>query len=246
MEKQKLLEIIVPIVASGVLSGTVLNGIVTHILYNKKLKKEQRIKFENMIGDKIVDALLYVKELTKKSSVIEIYGIDEKLEQHEFSAFDRNVIYPEIMNSDKDLQNFLEMIRKCRENYEEYLDCAIVLQIVYIDRYICELIKYYKELDQEEIEGILPALGTILIIDIQKWQKNCDKMLIRRLNKAKCKMEVQFGRKYNFLRKRIVEKQWEKSQLYVLINGPQKKKDEIALFLVQGLLKEAIEKQENS
>ena len=68
-----------------------------------------------MIGDKIVDALLYVKELTKKSSDIEIYGIDEKLEQHEFSAFDRNVIYPEIMNSDKDLQNFLEMIRKCRE-----------------------------------------------------------------------------------------------------------------------------------
>lgn len=150
------------------------------------------------------------------------------------------------MNSDKDLQNFLEMIRKCRENYEEYLDCAMVLQIVYIDRYICELIKYYKELGQEEIEGILPALGTILIIDIQKWQKNCDKMLIRRLNKAKCKMEVQFGRKYNFLRKRIVEKQWEKSQLYVLINGPQKKKDEIALILVQGLLKEAIEKQENS
>ena len=92
-----------------------------------------------------------------------------------------------------------------QRNYEEYLDCAMVLQIVYIDRYICELIKYYKELDQEEIEGILPALGTILIIDIQKWQKNCDKMLIRRLNKAKCKMEVQFGRKYNFLRKELLK-----------------------------------------
>lgn len=66
MEKQKLLEIIVPIVASGVLSGTVLNGIVTHILYNKKLKKEQRIKFENMIGGQDCRCIIVRERIDEK------------------------------------------------------------------------------------------------------------------------------------------------------------------------------------
>lgn len=42
MDKKEIIELIIVSAISSVLSGVFLNGIVTHILYSRKLKKEQK------------------------------------------------------------------------------------------------------------------------------------------------------------------------------------------------------------
>lgn len=225
METQEIIEVlnsiepmtkrqIIIYIISAVLGSSVLNGFITHMLYNRKLKKEQKVKFENMIGEKIANALLYVYEITTSASSIEVYNAEDKKADGSLNLFDRNAIYPAIMNDGESLDNFTNMIHKCRTEYEKYLDCALALQIVYIERYMEQLKTYSAKHGGEQV---LPTMGTIFIVDIQRWQKKCDKMLIRRMNKSKCRLDYHQGKKWQILREWFIVRQWEKSFLYKIM-----------------------------
>ena len=53
MQKQEIIFSII----STILGSSVLNGIVTHILYNNKLKKELKYKGNDMIAQDIANSL---------------------------------------------------------------------------------------------------------------------------------------------------------------------------------------------
>ena len=241
MDEVTKLQLILSVI-STVLGSTVLNGILTHILYSRKLKKDKGVKFENMIGEKIAEALLSVARLTKKAKGIEIYDINSELETGSLDVFNGNTIYPEIMNDVESLNMFMGAISTCRNEQEEYLDCAIALQVVFIDRYITELRVFAGRYGTQQI---YPVLGTVIIFDLQKWHKKCDKMLIRRLNKTKCRLEYHGGVKWKILRKWIVERQWKQSWLYQLKNGASKKKNEPMVHMIEKVLNNVYEDPES-
>ena len=51
-------EIIVSIIIA-VLGSAGLNGLITHMLYNSKLKKEQKMRAKDIIWEKIVSGRIY-------------------------------------------------------------------------------------------------------------------------------------------------------------------------------------------
>lgn len=55
MDKEKLLLSIL----STILGSSVLNGVITHILYNNKLKKELKNKGNDMIAQDIANSLQF-------------------------------------------------------------------------------------------------------------------------------------------------------------------------------------------
>lgn len=217
----KIIELIVTSAVTGVLSGVFLNGIATHMLYSIKLKKEQKVKFANSVGEKIANALIEVKKLVNYSETIEIFNAEAEMKKDDFDAFSGNVIYPAFMNEPQSLIDFKNMIVACRTDCEKYLDCGTALNLVFIERYIEQLMIYLSNFNDKRL---MPALGTIFIADIQRWQRRCDKRVIKRINNQKYKLEYQNGYKWKIMRKWFVQKNWEKTILYALLNDKCKKK----------------------
>lgn len=215
---------IINLLVAAVISSSVINGIVTHALYSRKLKKEQRMKSGSMIGEKITSALLEVRELELELNVIEEY---EERHIESYDAFKENTIYPAIMNNAQTLISFSDKIDEIRRNYERFLDNEVALYLLFMDRYISQLMMYCAQFHNELL---FPALGTLFIGDLCKWQKKFDKVLVRKINKASYKMEVQRGAKWKLLRKLIFERQWEKTLLYALIYDVCKNKKKIESY----------------
>ena len=70
-----------------VYAGEILTGIVvavvsvaaSHIFYRFKLRKEQKVRFQDVIGEKIANALLAVWDIERKAHTQEIYDIEKKI-----------------------------------------------------------------------------------------------------------------------------------------------------------------------
>lgn len=92
-------QIIVTLVAA-ILSSGLLNIIITNIMYKRRLKKEQKIGQENMIGEKINEALLDMRSVELRCEEIEVYGIEEELQKQSFDAFQQKGFYLAILTDE--------------------------------------------------------------------------------------------------------------------------------------------------
>ena len=81
--------------------------------------------------------------------------------------FEGEMIYPEVLNDFKTMNEFIEDIQICRKEHEKNFSCRLALYLVYIDRYFQELRLYSATIQESE----LPLIGTVLIFDLQEWQK---------------------------------------------------------------------------
>lgn len=97
------------------------------------------------------------------------------------------------MNDPESLMNFHNEINSCRRKYEKTLDCKTAINLLFIDRYIKQLMIYLSGFQDKRI---MPALGMIIIFDIQSWQKRCNRGLVYRINNQKYKLEYQDGYKW--------------------------------------------------
>ncbi len=207
---QVLVSIVIAVIGSGI-----INVFFNQLFSRRNMKKEQKMRAEDATGKKISDALLEVKELIRISEGIEIYNVSEEIERNDFNAFKPEAIYPEIMDDVESLFGFLDLIRDCRKRNEPYLDCGTALHLVFIERYMEQMIHYIGTFNEP---GLIPVFGTIFIVDIQQWQRRCDKQIIKRIKHQKYELEYQKGLKWKVLRKKIIVGEWEKTILYTLIN----------------------------
>ena len=219
MDKKEIIELIIVSAISSVLSGVFLNGIVTHILYSRKLKKEQKVKFANSIGEKIVASLIAVREMVYRTKTIEIYNAETETKKENFCVIDGNIIYPEFMNDIESLKNFYNNIISCRKKHEKNLDCKMAFELLFIERYIEQLMAYTSRFNDKRI---MPALGTIIVPDVQTWQKRCDKRIISRINNQKYKLEYKGGYRWKLISERILKRKFKQTVLYALINDKAK------------------------
>lgn len=209
-------EIILSII-SIILGSSVLNGIITHFLYNNKLKKELKNKGNDLTAQEISNSLQYYRKLELQLNVHEIYDIENELETRGSNVdfFGEETKYPAIFNDWSSYNNFMDQIHICRETHEKNLPCKLALNLLFIDRYIMQLSLFMSE------NGNEPALqfwGGIFIADLQKWQKKIDKLIVKEINKYTYKIESHSSLKWKRLRKREFVKQYESTVLYYLIN----------------------------
>lgn len=209
-------EIILKIIIAAI-SGFI--GVMfTHIFYKSKLKKEQKVRFDNVVGDRIADSLIKIRDIELISSTIEIYDINGLLSKKgsKTDFLNEGPRYLAIFNDWKTYNDFMHKITEVRQTLERDVDCEVALYLVFIERYLYQLSTYMSEFRDEKL---LPVLGTIFTLDIQKWQMSFDKVLIKKINSHICKLESHDGIKWKIKRKRIVEKPWKESILQMLITG---------------------------
>ncbi|MFD2628771.1 hypothetical protein [Oceanobacillus kapialis] len=198
----------------SVLGGGLGGVILTHLFYKSKLKKEQKIRFQNEVGDRIAKSLIEVRDIELKADVIEVYDIENQLESRgsNLNIFESSAIYPAIMHDKQSLIDFINDISFARYNYEKDLDCQVAAYLLYIERYLSELSLFLSDFD----EDAMPTLGTIFIADIQKWQRSFDNILVKKINSHPTKFERHHGFRWKLEKNRTRKKLYYVSILYRL------------------------------
>lgn len=226
-----LLDVIIALVSGG------LGVLLTHIFYKAKLKKEQKVRFENVIGDHIASSLLLIRDLELECQSMEIYNIHKLLndEDANINLFGDLCQYLSIFNDWNCYKEYLNKIHEVRHKYEKYADCEVTLYLVFIEKYLYQLGLYLSEYD----EKLLPAFGAIFSGDIISWQREFDKVLIRKINSNRCKIESHFTLKYKRKRRKIIDKRWKKTLLGLIKTGyAKKKKDKVVLEMINIFFKQ--------
>lgn len=227
MTREEIVSIIIALVGSGA-----LNAFISNILYTRKLKKELKSNGDNMLAEEIEKSLLEIRELELKTKEQEILNIESEINNRgsKVNMFGNEAIYPAIYNSMESLMGFYSDIQICRRKYEKNVSIKIALNLVFIDRYILQSIVFIK--DNLEILN-MQEWGAIFILDIQKWQKRFDKILIKEINKHNYKLESHETRKWNKIRKKELEKQYNSTILSFLLTGECNKKDKEKMYMVK-------------
>ena len=189
---------------------TALNA-VYHKWY---IRKEQKMRYENVVGDKIAEALIAVRDIEMEVRTQELYKLEERLKEGNLNMFSPGKIYPAIMSSPQDFFDFLNKVNKARGDYEQYLDYKSAAFLYYIENYGYTLAKYiseHKALD-------FPTAGTIFYIDLQQWQQQYDRVLVKAINKSRLKLYSKNGWRWERAKKNVMRSLWDNSKLCTLIN----------------------------
>lgn len=234
-------EIILSII-SIILGGGVVNGIITHILYNNKLKKELKYKGNDVIAKKIEESLEYVRELENSLNEQEIYDVDSVLEKKKdkvnfFGAMGNGeeAYYLSIFNSFETYNEFMDKVRICRKKYEKNLSCRIALNMVFIEKYLYQLSMFMSVHGGEKD---IQFWGCIFSCDLIRWRARLDRMVIRETNKYSFKLESHDSNKWIRLRKRELTEQYQDTLLNYLLNGECRKKDRKRMEEMKGYIEE--------
>lgn len=205
----------------GVAVVTAVATTILNVIYNMwRMNKDQKMRFENVIGDKVAQALDAVRDLELKINVQEIYQVEDCLEKKNMDMFNLGAVYPAIMNSVQDFTDFMNQVNKAREEYEKYLDYKTAAYLYYMEKYSMNLAKYIA--DNQPLG--LQVAGAIFYGDLQKWQKKYDKLIIKKINRQKCRLYSKDGWRWEQAKKDVMNKLWKKSVLYGLmenINNPE-------------------------
>lgn len=175
-------EIIVSLVVA-VLSSAVLNGIITHLLYKNKLKKEREIGHEKMIGDKIYESLTQARELELMCKVQEIYDPEKAFSEEEFSAWNDQTIYLGITKDQESFSKFVDRISELRTEYDQYMSYKESAYLKYIENYCLDFFHFAGVYNVSIKEA-----GAVFIYDFQRWQQRFERILIKRMNNPKYKL----------------------------------------------------------
>lgn len=232
-------------VISIILGSSVLNGIITHILYSSKLKRELKNKGNDMIAQKIVKSLQFVRNMELELTKQEIYDIENELTDQgsKLNLFGGECIYPEIFNNWQSYNKFMDTIHECRSKHEQNLSVKVAINLVFIERYISQLSLFMSENGGEES---LPFWGTLFIFDLQKWQSKMDKLLVKEINRYTYNLESHATKKWRQIRKKELIKQYESTILYYLLNGKCRKKDKRKMEFLKNSLEEILSNKDNN
>ena len=218
-------------VISLMLGSSVINGIVTHILYSRKLKKDQIARTQGMLWNKIIEALECVRNIELEAKTIEIYKIEQLLESNGYiDIFGGEATYPAIMENHETFYQFFDKINDSRKEWGKYLDPCVVSYLYYMQMYSTQLMDYLKKNNVTNY----PLAGAAFIFDISEWQEAFEKLLVKRINKQKHKLYVEDGIRWKISKKIIKRKLWKKSILYGLEKNTNDFRVEIAKAIIYG------------
>lgn len=199
-----------------IITGAAVGGLVTYIITALKDRRDRKIEYEKDIGSKIAKSLYFIRETLQIFKEIEVYNLEEELEKgNSDGSLSKHAVYPSILSDGKTLISYFDIINDARKEHEIYLSYKSSSYLFYISNYLLELTKFAARLDSVDY----PLLGAFLITDFQNWQEKFDKVIVKEINKNKLKLVSKSGYLWEWNKKRINKKYWDKSLLKELLQA---------------------------
>ena len=218
------------IIAAG---AAIASFIITRVADVAKIKSEQNIGFRTDIGKNISKAMIAMREVVYELSVFEVYNIESRLEKGETIDIMGNPgIYPAVMTDRETLFAFVSELQKLNKESASFLDRRLSAHLWIIDRYLFTLAQFVA---QRELGDDLPLVGAFVILDLNKWQRETDRLIVKRMNKVRCKIQVKSGHLWEFEKRRAEKKYWTESLLYKVINNPESEEAKEVEALLMGV-----------
>ncbi|WP_320972198.1 hypothetical protein [Enterocloster bolteae] len=222
MDREQMINLVV----AAVVSSTVLSAIVTHLLYARKLRKEQRIRSEGITGEKIVEALYKIRDIELRCCEMKILETEEWLSYGVgLDFFGGTLSYPTIMSSTESLDAFFDMINVARREEERYLGYKTASYLSYMENYILQLVQY---LHKNNLDESYPLAGYVIQKDFIDWQIRTEKNVVNAINSPKYKLSIHTGIKWIIMQKIVKRELWNKSILNGLLNDSKDSKVKMA------------------
>lgn len=180
----------------------IITAVATHLFETRKLKKEQKIQYENGIGEKTAMALLSVREVELKLTEIEAYKPLFDIESGQSRFFEENVFYPAIMTTRDTLSDFFDKICDARQKYEPLLSLKSAANLFAMERYIADMLIYLKVVGMQDHPA---EVGLLVIADLNKWQKRFDEVLVSEINRPKYKFFSKSGKRWENQKKKAIK-----------------------------------------
>lgn len=210
------------IIIPGILGicGIIIGAIINNFYHKSNIKKEQKVRFENMIGEQIASSLTHIRNIEQKINIMEIYDVEnqinDNIKSEELASYP---IYPAIMENHDTLLVFLDDISEARKSHADNVDNKTAAYLLIMNHYLMRLLALLKHVDEHDYH----IIGAIIYIDFQRWQKDFDKLLINRINKSTVKLYSHTGWKWELAKKKYTKKYWDKSILKIITTQNIKK-----------------------
>lgn len=206
--------------------GEIITGILvafisligTHLFYKGKLRKEQKVRFQDVIGKKIAEALLAVWDIERKTHAQETYDIENKLNNTEgmVGFLNPQGVYLEIMSDEETFTKFVFSLNDARGEYEKYLSNEAAAHLWYGSNHFMEMTAF---ITREELGDKYPEMGIIFLSDILIWRNSFEKAIIKDINSHSTKLVAHRGVKWEIAKKQLKHKFYRKNVLNEIINN---------------------------
>lgn len=166
-----------------------------------------------MLSEKIAEAMLDVQKFERRIRIIESVSKDIT----EIDSAKAKVV-PAIFYSKENLFEFQNDLSHVLAEHERYLDMKTVAFLIAMQRYLSKLMVSFVGQSDEGLQ----QLGLLLSGDVTKWQKDLDKHVIKKINKNPYKLNSLSGKKWDWIRTRVINKYVDESDLSKIVEGMDK------------------------
>ena len=187
------------------ISSGIGTAIVGFFLNKLSLRDQNKAGGEMVLSSKITEALLDVQKFERQLRTIELVNLD-KIDD----AFGEDSKWiPAIFFKKENLFAFQNQLGDIIRENERFLDMRTIALLMAMERYLGKLILSFKGQSEEDLK----LLGYLISSDVEKWQKDLDTHLIKRINKFSSKLTTLSGNKWNRIRSKTIKKYVEDSEL---------------------------------
>jgi len=209
----------------AVISGGVLGEMIRHLLIRYVFAQEQQAQINAEIARKRVDAVEQIRLVCLELDKFELLEITHPDgEFPEVRNLYESPIYPSVLHTVDEWVSFTKEFTRIRSKYGNWVDSETGAWLLYIERYFMSLTHFIIE---RNLRNDTHIVGAMFFGDLQKWQREFDEVLVKRLNGASMKTESRNGKRWDIKKKKMKNK-WVDTALYKVINNID---DEVVLMI---------------
>lgn len=212
----------------AVIGGGVLGELIRHLLIRYAFKQEQQAQINAEIARKRIEAVEHIRLNCLKMDIYEVMEFTHAEEFPEELNIGESTIYPSVLYNVEDWMAYKDEYSDIKSEYGHWCDCEIGAWLLHFEQYMFALTHF---MISKNLSDRTHVVGAMFIADIQKWQREFDEVLVKRLNGKSMKSESHYGKRWEDEKKKR-NKQWLESVLYKVINDAD---DELTLMVKEVL-----------
>lgn len=189
--------------------------VITHALDSKKLKKQQKIAFQESLGKKIVDAYIKTREIILQLETIEALPESIQFSRENREKAEELLYYPAIMADIQTLSEYGIKVSDTRRQFEPYLSNKAASFLFILERYLLEVATFIANY---ELQDKTKRVGILVHPDLQKIERALDDEIIIQINRPRYYLESKRTRRYEHLKAVLKKKYIDNSVLIGIID----------------------------
>lgn len=219
-------------IITGVIVG-IISVLFTNLFYKFRLRRKQKTRFQDMIGEKIAASLLAIMDIEQEANIFEKYDIENRILDlnEDIKSFGEDVYYPAIMENWSTLCDYMSRLNNYRGEFEKYLSLRVAAYLWYGVEYLSSLLEFMRK---NNVTNNVREMGTLFIFDVMNWREALEKAIVKDINTHSVKMVFHKGHKWEREKNKVRTQLEKKSVLF----GTIRNTDQIASEMVHRLISE--------